>query len=143
MGADKNSPQRTRPTSQSQLQKSHTNTNHQDNIVMDHLRVLGTIPQSTRGSTREEAKEPIKLGKKLRTDRTVRLAAADCPPEKGRTVWWTGQGADGPQYKSRLQPKTQCMCLNSLHNGPPTPSGLSARRGLSANHARTVRGRTA
>jgi hypothetical protein len=83
MGADKNSPRRTRPMSQSQLQKSHTNTNRQDNIVMDQLQVLGMIPQNTCGSTREEAKESIKLGKFLRTDRTVRLAAADCSPGRG------------------------------------------------------------
>jgi hypothetical protein len=74
------------PKSQSQLQKSHTNTNRQDNIVMDQLQDLGTIPQSTRKSTREEAKEPNKLGKFLRTDRTVRLATTDCPPKGGRTL---------------------------------------------------------
>jgi hypothetical protein len=72
--------------SKSQLQKSHTNTNRQDNIVMDQLQVLGTIPRSTCGSTREEAKEPIKLGKILRKNWTVRLAAMDCPPKEGRTV---------------------------------------------------------
>jgi hypothetical protein len=72
--------------SQSQLQKSHMNTNHQDNVVMDQLQFLRTIPRSTRGSTREEAKEPIKLGKILRKDWTVRLAAADYPPGKGHTV---------------------------------------------------------
>jgi hypothetical protein len=53
---------------------------------MDQLQVLRTIPRSTRGSTREEAKEPIKLGKILRKDWTVRLAAADYPPGKGHTV---------------------------------------------------------
>jgi hypothetical protein len=74
------------PMSQSQLQKSHTNTNRQDNVVMDQLQVLGTIPRSTRGSTREEAKEPNKLGKFMCTDQTVRLAIADCPPKGGRTV---------------------------------------------------------
>jgi hypothetical protein len=41
---------------------------------MDQLQVLGTIPRSTRGSTRREAKEPIKLGKFLRTVRTVHPA---------------------------------------------------------------------
>jgi hypothetical protein len=35
MGADKTFSQRPRPMSQLQLQKSHTNTNHQDNVVMD------------------------------------------------------------------------------------------------------------
>jgi hypothetical protein len=87
MGVDKNSPQNTRPMSQLQLQKSYMNTNRQDNVVMDQLQVLGTIPQSTRGSTREEAKEPNKLGKILHTDRTVRRregglsrqAGEDCP----------------------------------------------------------------
>jgi hypothetical protein len=103
MGANKNSPQRTRPTSQSQLQKSHTNTNRQDNVVMDQLQVLGTIPQSTRGSTREEAKERIKLGEKLRKDRTVRLAAADHPPEKGRTVRWTGRGRSAVQKSPLIE----------------------------------------
>jgi hypothetical protein len=69
--------------SQSQLQKSHTNTNGQDNIVMDQLQVLGTIPRSTHGSTKEGAKEPIKLGKFLCTDRTVCLAVVNCPPGRG------------------------------------------------------------
>jgi hypothetical protein len=89
--------------SQSQLQKSHTNTNHQDNVVMDQVQVLGMISRSTRGSTRKEAKEPNNLGKNLRTDRTVRLAAADCPLENGKTVRKTG--ADCPQYKRSFQPK--------------------------------------
>jgi hypothetical protein len=88
---------------QSQLQKSRTNTYRQDNIVMDQLQVLGTIPRSTRGSTREEAKEPIKLGKILCIDQTVRLAAADCPPRKGRTVRKTG--VDGPLYRKCFQPE--------------------------------------
>jgi hypothetical protein len=57
--------------SQSQLQKSQTNTNHQDNVVIDQLQVLGMIPLNTHGSTGEEAKEPIKLGKIQRTGRTV------------------------------------------------------------------------
>jgi hypothetical protein len=95
--------QRTRPMSQSQLQWSHTNTSRQDNIVMDQLQFLGTIPRRTCESTRREAMEPNKLGKILRTDRTIRLAAAGCPPGKGRTVRKTG--ADRPQYKRRLQPK--------------------------------------
>jgi hypothetical protein len=64
---------------------------------MDQLKVLGTIPRSTHGSTRKEAKEPNNLGKKMRTDRTVRLAAADCPPQKGRTVWKTGRGRSAVQ----------------------------------------------
>jgi hypothetical protein len=58
---------------------------------MDQLQVLGTIPRNARGSTREEAKEPIELGENLRIDRIVRLTVADCPPEKGRTVRKTGR----------------------------------------------------
>jgi hypothetical protein len=96
-------PQRTRPMSKSQLQNSHTNTNHQDNVVMDQLQVLGSIPRSTRGRTREETKEPIKFRKILRIDRTVRLAVAECTPGKGRTV--RKNGVDGPPYKKRFQPK--------------------------------------
>jgi hypothetical protein len=92
MRADKNSPQRTRPMSQSKLQKSRKNTNRQDNIVMDQLQVLGTISRSTSGSTRKEAKEPNNLGKNLHIDWTVRLASADCQPKKGRTVRKTGCG---------------------------------------------------
>jgi hypothetical protein len=61
---------------------------------MDQLQVLGTISRSTRGSSRKEAKEPNNLGKNLRTDRTVCLAAADYPREKGRTDRKTG--CDGP-----------------------------------------------
>jgi hypothetical protein len=86
MGTDKNSPQRTWPMSQSQLRKSHTNTNRQDNIVMGQLQVLGTIPRRTRTSTRKDAKEPIKLGKFLRTDHTVHLAARGLSGREGRTV---------------------------------------------------------
>jgi hypothetical protein len=59
---------------------------------MDQLQVLGTIPLNTHGSTREEAKEPMKLGKILCTKRIVRLAAADYLPEKGWTVWKTRRG---------------------------------------------------
>jgi hypothetical protein len=88
---------------QSQLQKSHTNTNRQDDVVMDQLQVLGMIPRNSHGSTREEAKEPIKLGKILRTDRTVCPAAADCPPGKGQTIRKTG--ADVPLYRKRFHPK--------------------------------------
>jgi hypothetical protein len=84
----------TRPKSQSQLQKSHTNTNRKGNVVMDQLQVLGMIPRSTRGSTRKDAKEPIKHGKFLRTDRTVRLATADYPPGRGGLSRRTG--ADYP-----------------------------------------------
>jgi hypothetical protein len=97
MGADKNYPQRTRSMSQSQLQKSQTNTNHQDNVVMDQLQALGTIPQNTHGSTREGAKEPIKLSTMQRTERTVLLAATNCLPEKGWTVWKTGCGRSAVQ----------------------------------------------
>jgi hypothetical protein len=97
MGADKNSLQRTRPMSQSQLQKSHTNTYHQDNVVMYQLQVLGMISQSTRGSTRKEAKEPNTLGNNPCTDRTVHLVVADCPPEMGRTVQKTGRGQSAVQ----------------------------------------------
>jgi hypothetical protein len=130
MGADKNSPQRTRPMSQSQLQKSHTNTNCQDNVVMDPLEVLGTIPRRTCESTRKEAKEANNLGKNLRTDRTVRLAVADCPPQKGRTIQRTGCG----QFAVQKSPPTEKhrLCLNGPLNGPrpladcpPTTHGWS------------------
>jgi hypothetical protein len=103
--------QRTRPKSQSQLQKSHTNTNRQDNVVMDKLQVIGTIPQSTRGSTRKDAKEQIKLGKFLCTDRTVRLAAADCSP--GRGGLFGRADTDCLQYKSPPQPKIASLCKRS------------------------------
>jgi hypothetical protein len=95
--------QRTRHMSQSQLKKSHTNTNRQDNVVMDQIQVLGTIPRNTRRSRIEEAKEPIKLGKILRTDRTVCPATADCPRGKGWTV--RKRGADGSPYRKHFQPK--------------------------------------
>jgi hypothetical protein len=116
MGADKNSPQITRPMSQSQLQKSHSNTNRQDNIVMDQLQVLGTIPQSTRGSTRKETKESNNLGKNLRTDQTVRLAVADCSAEMGRTVRKTGRGWSAVQKSPPTE--KHCLCLNGPPNGP-------------------------
>jgi hypothetical protein len=94
--------------SQSQLQKSHTNTNRQDNVVMDQLQVLGMIPRSTHESTRREAKEPIKLGKFLRTDRTVRLAVADCPEDR--------RGLSAVQ--KTLPAEKQRFCLNGPQNGP-------------------------
>jgi hypothetical protein len=120
MGADKISLQRTRPKSQSQLQKSHTNTNCQNNVVMDQLQVIGTIPQSTRGSTREEAKEPNKLGKFLRIDQIVRLATADCPPKAGWTVWTGRRGLSAVQ-KSSPTAKTR-LYVNGPRNGPQSPS---------------------
>jgi hypothetical protein len=97
--------------SQLQLQKSHTNTNRRDNVVMDQLQVLGTNPRSTCGSTRNDAKEPIKLCKFLRTDRTVRLATADCPPGRGGL---SGRiDANCLQYKSPLQTKNTSLCKRS------------------------------
>jgi hypothetical protein len=102
--------------SQSQLKKSHTNTNRQDNVVMDQLQVLGMIPLSTRGSTRKEAKEPIKLGKILRTDWTVRLSAADYPPGKARTI--RKIGANGLPYEKMLPAEKHRFCLNGPQNGP-------------------------
>jgi hypothetical protein len=138
MGADKNSPQRTRSMSQSQLQKSHTNTNRQYNIVMDQLHVIGMIPLSTHGSTRKEAKESNNLRKKLCTDRIVCLAVADCLPEKGRTVRKTGHERSAVQNSPPTEKHR--LCLNGPPNGPPTHSGLSSSHGLSAKHSRTVCG---
>jgi hypothetical protein len=136
MGADKNYPQTTRPMSQSQLQKSHTNTNRQNNIVMDQLQVLGTIPRNTRGSTREEAKEPIELRENLRIDRTV-------PNSRGLSA---REGADCPEDRARTVCSTTSRKIAVLSKVSAewsvTPRGLSASRGLSAKHARTVRGRT-
>jgi hypothetical protein len=83
MGADKNSSSKNLDYVPVASPKSHTNTNRQDNVVMDQLQVLGRIPRSTRRSTRREAKELIKLGKILLTDRTVHLTVADCPPGRG------------------------------------------------------------
>jgi hypothetical protein len=93
--------------------KSHTlaRTNRQDNVVMDQLQVLGTIPRSTHGSTRKEAKGPIKLGKFLHTDRTVRLAATNCPSRRGGPSGRTW--ADCPQYKSPFQTKNTSLCKQS------------------------------
>jgi hypothetical protein len=95
--------QRTRPMSQWQLQRSHTNTNRQDNVVMDQLQNQGMIPRSTHGSNRREAKERTKLGKFLCTDQTACLDVADCTLGRGRTVRKTG--ANCPQYKKCLKPK--------------------------------------
>jgi hypothetical protein len=76
---------------------------------MDQLEVLGTIPRSTHGSTREEAKEPIKLGKFLRIDRTVRLAAADCPPGRG----WCSEDRRGRSAVQKSFPTTKThLCVN-------------------------------
>jgi hypothetical protein len=136
MGADKNSPQRTRPISQSQLQKSHTNTNCQDNVVMDQLQVLATISRGTHRSTQKEEKDPNNLGKNLRIDRTVCLAAADYPPEKGRTVRKTGRELSAVQ-KSPPTEKTPLLSKRSAKLSA-TPSGKYAIRRLSAKHAQTV-----
>jgi hypothetical protein len=127
--------------SQSQLQKSHTNTNRKDNVVMDQLQVLGMIPRSTCGITRKGAKEPIKLGKFLRTDRTVRLAVADCLPRRDRLSGRTD--VDCLQYKSPLQPKKQRLCLNGPQNGlrpladcPPAVDCPPTTRGWSVDELR-------
>jgi hypothetical protein len=74
---------------------------------MDQLQVLGMIPRSTHGITRKEAKEPIKLGKFLHTDPTIHLAATNCPPGRGRSVWKIGSGR--PQYKKCFQPKNSAF----------------------------------
>jgi hypothetical protein len=125
--------QRTRPMSQLQLRKTHTNTNRQDNIVIDQLQVLGTIPRSTRGSTREEAKEPIKLGKFLCTDRTVCLAVADCPPGRGGLSKRQAQTVHRTKDASSRKTK-------DLSKWSGTPCGLSASHRMSTKHTRTVRG---
>jgi hypothetical protein len=146
MGADKISPQRTRPMSQLQLRKSHTNTNRQDNIVMGQLQVLGTIPRSTRGRTRKDAKEPIKLGKFLRTDQTIRRATTDCP--QGRADCSEKQARTVRSTKVLSNQKTTSLSKQSAERFATT-RGLSASRrlsaihGMSANHTRTVRGRIA
>jgi hypothetical protein len=80
---------------------------------MEQLQVLGMISRSTRGSTRKEAKEPNNLGKNLRTDRTVRLAAANCPPEKGQTVRSTRRGRSAIQKSHPTKKHRFCI------NGPP------------------------
>jgi hypothetical protein len=103
-------------------------TNRQDNVVIDQLQVLATIPRSTHGSTRKEAKGPIKLGKFLRTDRTVRLAAANCPPGRGGLSGRTC--ADCPQYKSTLQTKNTSLCKQSAKR--------SAKESWTVHQLRTV-----
>jgi ssDNA-binding replication factor A large subunit len=103
MGADKNSSSKNSAYVPIATPKVTHNTNRQDNVLMDQLQVLGTIPRSTRGNTREETKEPIKLGKILCTDQTVRLATADYPSGKERTIQKTGM--NGPPYKKHFQPK--------------------------------------
>jgi hypothetical protein len=109
--------------SQSQLQKSHTNTNRQDNVVMDQLQVLGMIPRSTHESTRREAKEPIKLGKFLRTDRTVRLAVADCPEDRrGLSAVQKTLPAEKTVLSKRPQPLAECPPAADC---PPTTRGRS------------------
>jgi hypothetical protein len=116
MGADKNSLHGSRPMSQSQLLKSHTNTNRQDNIVMDQLQVLGTIPRSTRRSTRKEAKEPNTLDKNLLIDRTVHLAVTECPPEKEQTVRKTGCRRSAVEKSPPIEKHR--LYLNSTPDGP-------------------------
>jgi hypothetical protein len=65
--------------------ESHTNRQH--NKVMDQPQVLGTIPWSTRGSTKErreesnqETKQPGSGGPSSQEGRTVRTSQADRPP---------------------------------------------------------------
>jgi hypothetical protein len=105
---------------------------------MDQLQVLGTIPRSTRGSTRKEAKEPNNLGKNLPTDRTVRLAVTDCPPEKGRTVWKTGRGRSAvqktpPTEKHRLFLNGPPNVTRPLADCPPAADCPPSTRGRSVN----------
>jgi hypothetical protein len=97
------------------------------------------IPSNTRGSTREEEKEPIKLGK---NQRTVGMSAgsrglsakegADCPKDRARTVRST---------KVTFNRKTPLLSKRSAKRSA-RGRGLSASRGLSAKHAPTVLGRT-
>jgi hypothetical protein len=104
--------QRTRLMSQSQLQKSHTNNNRQDNVVMDQLQVLGTIPRSTHGSTRKEA----------RTYQTWQDSAyrSDCPPScRGLSA---REGAECPEEKRELSAVQKTLPAEKPHfclNGPP------------------------
>jgi hypothetical protein len=121
---------------QSQHQKLHTNTNCQDNVVMDQLQVLRTIPRSTRGSTRKEAKEPNNLGKNLLTDRTVRLAIADCLLEKGRIVQRIGRRRSivqksPPTEKHRIYLNSPPNGLRPLADSPPVADCLPTKRGRS------------
>jgi hypothetical protein len=103
---------------------------------MDQLQVLRTIPRSTRGSTRKEAKEPNNLGKNLLTDRTVRLAIADCLLEKGRIVQRIGRRRSivqklPPTEKHRIYLNSPPNGLRPLADSPPVADCLPTKRGRS------------
>jgi hypothetical protein len=106
---------------------------------MDQPLVLGTIPWSTRGSTRKEgrnrtrkqstqalADRPAKRGEpSALATRTVRPAAADRPR--------THRGPSGPS------PRTVRKSKQNLQSRPRITDRPRGARGLSARHPRTVR----
>jgi hypothetical protein len=143
---------RQNPVTHERWIESHTN--RQDNKVMDEPQVLGTVPRSTRGSTKEGRKEPNQRAKQPgsgglsgQAGRTVRKGRADCP------AGYRGLSAPLPQTV-RLEPRTirkrqQNLQRRTANNGPSAGSTRTVRqapadcppgtRGLSARHTRTVR----
>jgi hypothetical protein len=106
---------------------------------MDQLQVLGTIPGSTRGSTKEGGRNRTKEqssqaladrpatrgGLSARATRTVRQCTADCP-----------HSYDGPSGLGRgLSVKANRTSCSE----PRKTDRLRGARGLSARHPRTVR----
>jgi hypothetical protein len=105
---------------------------------MDQPQVLGTIPSSTRGSTKEEGRNRTKkqstqaladrpatrCGLSARATRTVRPAAADCPHPH--------RGPSGPE------PRTVRKSKQNLQRRPRITDRPRGARGLSARHKRTV-----
>jgi hypothetical protein len=100
-------------------------TNHQ--LPRQHSYESTTSPRNDplkhRGSTSEQVEEAIKLGKFLRTDRTVRIATMYCPP--GRSVL------------SRRQTRTVHSRKDVSHQKNTLLSKWSAER--STSPLRTVR----
>jgi hypothetical protein len=106
---------------------------------MEQPPVLGTIPRSTRGSTREEgrnrnkkqstkalADRPARRGRpSALATRTVRPTSADCPH--------THRGPSSPS------PRTVRKSKQNLQRRPRITDRPRGARGLSARHPQTVR----
>jgi hypothetical protein len=113
---------------QSPRQRSYGSTTSPRNDSLKHTRKHWRRSKGTE-----------KLGKFLRTSRTVRLAAADCPPRWGGLSGRQTQTVCSTKETSSRKPTV--LSKQSAERSA-TPRGLSASRGLSAKNAQTVRGRT-
>jgi hypothetical protein len=114
---------------QSPRQHSYETTTSPRNDSMKHTQMH-----------RKEAKEPIKLGKFLRTDQTVRLAVVDCPLGRGGL---SGRQARMVRNTKDVSNRKTRFCLNVSPNGreplsdcPPAADCPGKTRGRSMDEQR-------